>query len=152
LEGQTCLLSGGAPDSPVDHRIVTVGVRCVIAFQIRRIRPLVLGVNWRTRQSGVPNRPLLRATRRPRIARSTVALATVGSPDSPMNFSRTPPLNPESSEFTADQPGAPDTVRCTTGQSGVPDRAEVWLHRAKSFSFSFLVLLSMFLALRQTHY
>jgi hypothetical protein len=32
--------------------------------------------------SGAPCRPLARATRRPRIARPTVALATVGSPDS----------------------------------------------------------------------
>jgi hypothetical protein len=31
-----------------------------------------------------PCRPLVRATRRPRIARLTVALATVGSPDSPV--------------------------------------------------------------------
>jgi hypothetical protein len=119
----------------VVHRTVTVAVQCAIAFQIRRIRPLVLGVDWRTRhcpvhtghcsvhneQSGVPNRPLLWATRRPRITRPTVALATVGSPDSPVNYSRTPPSNPESGEFSADQPGAPDTIRCTTGQSGVPD-------------------------------
>jgi hypothetical protein len=33
--------------------------------------------------SGAPYRPLVRATRRPRIARPTVALATIGSPDSP---------------------------------------------------------------------
>jgi hypothetical protein len=132
LEGQTCLLSGGAPDSPVHHRTVTVAVWCAIAFQIRCIRPLVLGVDWRTGhcpvhtgQSSVPNRPLLRATRRPRIARPTVALVTVGSPDSLVNYSRTPPSNPESGEFTTDQPGAPDTVRCTTGQSGVPSRAGV---------------------------
>jgi hypothetical protein len=32
-----------------------------------------------------PCRPLVRATRRPRIARPTVALATVGSPDSPVH-------------------------------------------------------------------
>jgi hypothetical protein len=32
--------------------------------------------------SGAPCRPLVRATRRPRIARPTVALATVGSLDS----------------------------------------------------------------------
>jgi hypothetical protein len=44
-------------------------------------------------------------------------------PDSPVNYSCTPPIFPESSLFTGDQPGAPDTVRCTTGQSGVPDRA-----------------------------
>jgi hypothetical protein len=42
-------------------------------------------------------------------------------PDSPMNYSRTPPNFPESGPFTGVQPSAPDTVRCTTGQSGVPD-------------------------------
>jgi hypothetical protein len=41
-------------------------------------------------------------------------------PDSPVNYSRTPPIFPESSLFTGVQPGAPDTVWCTTGQSGVP--------------------------------
>jgi hypothetical protein len=35
--------------------------------------------------SGAPSRPLEQATRRPRIWRPTVALATVGSPDSPMH-------------------------------------------------------------------
>jgi hypothetical protein len=85
--GQTCLLSGGAPDNLVHHQTVTVAVRCAITFQ-----PLVLGVGWRTGhcsvhtgQSDVPNRPLLWATRRPRIARSTVAVATVGSPGSPVH-------------------------------------------------------------------
>jgi hypothetical protein len=36
-------------------------------------------------------------------------------PDSPVNYSRTPPNSPESGQFTRAQPGAPDTVRCTTG-------------------------------------
>jgi hypothetical protein len=44
-------------------------------------------------------------------------------PDSPVNYSRTPPNFPESSLFTGGQPGAPDTVRCTTRQFGVPSRA-----------------------------
>ena len=63
----------------VVHRTVTIVVQCAIAFQIRRIRSLVLGIGWRTghcpvhtEQSGVPNRPLLRAMRRPRIAQPTV--------------------------------------------------------------------------------
>jgi hypothetical protein len=44
-----------------------------------------------------------------------------GAPlDSPVNYSRTPPIFPESGLFTGGQPGAPDTVRCTTRQSGVP--------------------------------
>jgi hypothetical protein len=44
-----------------------------------------------------------------------------GSPDSPVNYSRTPPIFPKSGLFTGSQPGAPDTLRCTTEQSGVPD-------------------------------
>jgi hypothetical protein len=54
-------------------------------------------------------------------------------PDSPVNYSRTPPNSPESGLFTGAQPGAPDTVRCTTRQSSVPDRARLWLYSAKSF-------------------
>ena len=72
------------------------------------------------------------ATRRAQILLPTVGPAdcwltgqSSAPPDSPVNYSRMPPSNPESGEFTADQPGAPDTVRCTTGQSGVPSRAGV---------------------------
>jgi hypothetical protein len=64
-------------------------------------------------------------------------------PDSPVNYSRTPPKFPESGLFARVQPGAPDTVRCTTGESGVPDCAESWLHKALSsnlFPFLFLAL------------
>jgi hypothetical protein len=35
--------------------------------------------------SGAPCRPLVRATRRPRIVRPTIALVAVGSPDSPVH-------------------------------------------------------------------
>jgi hypothetical protein len=50
--------------------------------------------------SGAPCRPLVRATRRPWIARPTIALATIVSPDSLVNYSRTPPNSPESGLFT----------------------------------------------------
>jgi hypothetical protein len=70
---------GGAPDSPVHHRTVTVAVRCAVSFHIWRIRPLVLEIDWRTGhcsvhtgQPGVPNRPLARATCHAFIARPTV--------------------------------------------------------------------------------
>jgi hypothetical protein len=46
-------------------------------------------------------------------------------PDSPVNYSRTPPNSLESGLFTGVQPGAPDTVRCTTGQSGAPPDSPV---------------------------
>jgi hypothetical protein len=131
LEGQTCLLSGGAPDTPVHHRTVTVAVRCAISFLFWRIRPLVLGVDWRTRhcpvhtgQSGVPNRPLLWATRHPHITRPTVGAGdrwltgqSSAPPDNPVNYSRTPLLSRE-------QP-VHRRLAWRTGQSGVPDRAGV---------------------------
>jgi hypothetical protein len=59
-------------------------------------------------------RPLVRATRRPRIAQPTVALTTVGSPDSPVNNSRTL-LN-----FSRERPFHRRPA-WRTGQSGVPD-------------------------------
>ena len=59
-----------------------------------------------------------------------------GAPlDSPVNYSRTPPIFPESGLFTGGWPGAPDTVRCTTGQSSGPSRAGLWLYQSKSFAF-----------------
>jgi hypothetical protein len=115
--------SGAPPDSPVHHRTVTLAVRCAISFLFWRIRLLVLGVNWRTGhcpvhtgQCSVPNRPLLWATRRPQIAWPTVGAGdrwltgqSGAPPDSPVNYSCTPLLFPERSQFAVGQPGAPDT-------------------------------------------
>jgi hypothetical protein len=58
-------------------------------------------------------------------------------PDSPVNYSRTPPNSPESGLFTGGWSGAPDTVQCTTEQSSVPDRAGLWLYQGKSFAILF---------------
>jgi hypothetical protein len=92
-------------------------------------QPLFMSGAWSPSYSGAADRcnsglvgaPLVRATRRPRIVRLTVALAAVGSSDSPVNYSRTPPNFPESGLFTGVQLSTPDTIRCTTGKSGVPD-------------------------------
>jgi hypothetical protein len=46
-----------------------------------------------------------------------LAQPTVGSPDSPVNYSRTPLIPSREQQVHLSQPGAPDTVRCTTGQS-----------------------------------
>jgi hypothetical protein len=89
-----------------------------------------------------PCRPLARATRRPRIARPTVALATVCSLDSPVNYSRTPPNSPESGLFTGSQPGAPDTVQCARLSWTSAVHSQVTCN-------PFLLLFSLFLALRQ---
>jgi hypothetical protein len=79
-----------------------------------------------------PNVTVGSATRHARNPRPTVGPADCwltgqsgappdSLPDSPVNYSRTPPASPESGLFTRVQPGATDTVRYTTGQSGVPD-------------------------------
>jgi hypothetical protein len=124
-EGNFCLLSGGAPDSPVHHRTGTVACSVQIAFLFCRSRPLKIWSRWRTghfpvhtRQSGAPIRPLARPRDTCGLRGRPLARPTVGSPDSPVIFSRMPPSRPESSQLTRRQPGAPDTVRCTqTAQS-----------------------------------
>jgi hypothetical protein len=42
------------------------------------------------------------------------------TPDSPVNYSRTPLIPSREQQVRLSQPGASDTVRCTTGQSGAP--------------------------------
>jgi hypothetical protein len=85
--------------------------------------------------SGAPIRPLAR----PRITRGLrgrpLARSTVGSPDSPVNFSHTPPTNSRERPVVQTLAGAPDTVRCTTRQSGAPRLHRVLTVPAKSFSF-----------------
>ena len=79
--------------------------------------------------SGAPIRPLAR----PRVTRGLrgrpLARPTVGSadrwftgqsgapPDSPVNYSRTPPPFPERGQFGGVQPGAPDSPVCQTEHS-----------------------------------
>jgi hypothetical protein len=58
-------------------------------------------------------------------------------PDSPVNYSRTPPTNSREWPVCRVQPGAPDTVRCTTGQSGAPRPSSSWLYTANSFPILF---------------
>jgi hypothetical protein len=48
LEGNSCLLSGGAPDSPVHHRTSTVHCPVQISFLKWHNRPLDLQAGWRT--------------------------------------------------------------------------------------------------------
>jgi hypothetical protein len=57
-----------------------------------------------------PHQTVGPATRHARIARPTV-----GSPDSPVIYSRTPPSSSRERLVDQRQPGAPDTVWCTTG-------------------------------------
>jgi hypothetical protein len=118
LEGNSCLLSGGSPDSPVCHRTVPVAVRCAISFLFRRIRLLLFCGSWHnghcpvhTGQSGAPCRPLAR----PRVARGLRG-RPLASPDSPVNFSRTPLIVSREQRLRR---------RRLAGQSGAPPDSPV---------------------------
>jgi hypothetical protein len=142
LEDNSCLLSGGALDSPVRHRTSPVHCPVQIAFLNWHSRPLKTWSRWRTGhcpvhtgQSGAPIRPLAR----PRVTRGLcsrpLARPTVGSPDSPVNFSLTSLTN--SRERLVDQTPAWRTGHCPVhhGQSGAPRLRRVLAAPAKSFSF-----------------
>jgi hypothetical protein len=162
LEGTSCLLSSGAPHSPVHHRTATVAVRCAISFHMGRSRPLGLGTSWRTghcavhtRQSSVPNRPLARATCRALIARPTVGrwrrwlIGRSGAPsDSPVNyshvaflFSRERPVDAEPAWGTGHCPVHHRTVRCARPELVLADLYQIFFN-------SNLLFLALFLALR----
>jgi hypothetical protein len=61
------------------------------------------------------------------------------TPDSPVNYSRTPLIYSRERQVRLSQPGAPDTVRCTTGQSGAPRQSWLWLNKAISTPIQFLL-------------
>jgi hypothetical protein len=139
----------------VAHRTSTVHCPVRISFHSWRSRPLDLRAGWRTGhcpvhtgQSGAPSRPLAWATRRARIVRPTVALAVVGSPDSPVNYSRTPltnsqewPVRQSPAWRTGHCPVHHRTVRCTQTEQ------QLAVHN-QLFSNPFLFLI---LALRQIY-
>jgi hypothetical protein len=127
-------------------------------------RQILPSVDWCTRQSGANFFPVLAQptvgdleplahrtvrcplqTVGPATRHAWIARPTVGSPDSPVIFSRTPPSSSRERPVDQRQPGAPDTVWCTTGQSGAPRLSRVLAARAKSFPCVF----SLILALRQ---
>jgi hypothetical protein len=160
LEGHSCLLTFGAPDSPVQTGHCPVPdflpkmAQSTVASQRAVGAPDMSGAHQTVR---CPLLAVGSATCPAQIARPTVGPAdrwltrqsgahrTVRcSPDSPVNYRRTSPVNSRERPVRPSQSGAPNTVRCTTGQSGAPDRTAFWLYTA-SFSLNRFLL---FLALR----
>jgi hypothetical protein len=105
LEGNTCFLSGGAPDNPVHHR--TYPIACPVCDLLPNRALLTVGATvvlaHRTlsgahRTVRCANYPLAQATHRPLIALPTVGAVnrwltrqSGAPPDSPLNYSRTLP-------------------------------------------------------------
>jgi hypothetical protein len=155
-EGNSCLLSPGAPDSPVHHRTLSSAdlFPYLAKPTIAALEPLAhRTLSGPHRTVRCPIRPLTLATRRARIPRPTVGLADCwltgqsgAPPDSLVNFSRTPPTKSREQLVDGCQPGALDTVRCTTGQSGAPRLSRLLAASSHSFSIAF----SLILTLRQT--
>jgi hypothetical protein len=113
-------------------RCTTGHCSVLIAFLFWRSRPLKIWSRWRTghcpvhtRQSGAPIRTLAR----PRVTRGLrgrpLAKSTVGSPDSPVNFSRTPLITSRERRLRRGW---------LTGQSGAPPNSPVIYSRTPSSS------------------
>jgi hypothetical protein len=73
------------------------------------------------------------ATRRAQIKRPIVGPATVGSPDtvrctpdSPVNYSRTPLIFSREQQVRLSQPSAPDTVRCTQTELSLAEQSQLF--------------------------
>jgi hypothetical protein len=93
-----------------------------------------------TGQSSAPSRPLAR----PCVSRGShsrlLAHRTIRcTPDSSVNYSRTPLTYSRERQVRLSQPGTPDTVRCTTGQSVAPRQSWLWLNKAISSPIRFLL-------------
>jgi hypothetical protein len=122
-EGISCLLSTGAPDSPVHHRTLSGAdlFPYLAKPTIGALEPLAhRTLSGAHRTVRCPLLAVGSATRCARIKRPTVGPATVGSldsvrctPDSPVNYSRTLLISSQEQQVRLSQPGAPDTVRCT---------------------------------------
>jgi hypothetical protein len=120
-------------------------VRCGFPSLFGEADPWQPWSRWRTGQSGAPSRPLARPHVSRRSRSRPLAHGTVRcTPDSPMNYSRTPFISSREQPVRLSQPGAPNTVRCTTGQSGAPRLSRVLAARAKTFP----IVLFLFSALR----
>jgi hypothetical protein len=104
--------------------------------------------------SGAPCRSLARATRRPRIARPTIALATVGSLDSPVHHRTVRCIIAVRHQFFPRVACSPETSLAQRTLSGAPPDSPVCQTELSfgctelSLFGSFLQFFSLFLALR----
>jgi hypothetical protein len=141
-EGNSCLLSPGAPDSPVHHRTLSGADFFPSLAQptVGYLEPLAhRTLSGAHRTVRCPLLTVGSAMRRTRITRPTVGSADCwltgqsgAPPDSPVIYSRMPLITSQGQPVDRLRPGAPDTVRCTTGQSGAPRPSCLWLNKAIS--------------------
>jgi hypothetical protein len=131
LEGQSCLLSCGAPPdsycSCLVHDFFPYGEQPTVGPRDRLVHRTLSGAHRTVRCA----QPIVGATTcHAKITRPTVALATGAPTDSPVNYSHVAPM-------LFPRAASPRGPAWRTGQSGVPGRTRIWLHTAKSFAIRF---------------
>ena len=134
-EGNSCLLSPGAPDSPVHHRTLSGAdfFPSLAKPTVEVSEPLAhRTLSGAHRTVWCPLLTVGSATRRAWITRPTVGWADCwhtgqsgAPPDSPVIYSRTPPSKPESSQLI-DASLAHRTVRCTQTELSLAEQSHLF--------------------------
>jgi hypothetical protein len=134
-EGNSCLLSPGAPDSPVHHRTLSGA-----DFFPSLAKPTVGGseplahrtLSGAHRTVRCPLLTVGSATHRTRITRPTVGRVdcwltgqSSAPPDSPVIYSRTPLIASREQPGDRRRPSAPDTVRCTQTELSLAEQSHL---------------------------
>jgi hypothetical protein len=135
-QAKSCLLSTGAPDSPVHHRTLSGANFFLVLAQptVDDLEPLahrtLSGAHGTVR---CPHQIVCPATRHTQIARPTIGSVdrwltgqSGAPPDSPVIFSHTPPSSSRERPVDQRQPGAPDTVRCTQTEQSLGCSSQVF--------------------------
>jgi hypothetical protein len=124
-EGNSCLLSPGAPDSPVHHR--TLSGADFLPYLAKPTVGRLGAVGAPDSLVPPPDRWLGHVSRANRAAdrwlgRPLVQRTVRCTPDSSVNYSCTLLTYSRERQVRLSQPGTPDTVRCTTGHCPVHHR------------------------------
>jgi hypothetical protein len=134
-EGNSCLLSPGAPDSAVHHR--TLSGADFLPYLAKPIVGSLGAVGAPDTVRCTPDSPVPHTSRwlghvsradraadrwpgRP-LAHRTVRC----TPDSLVNFSRTPLITSREQQVRLSLPGAPDTVRCTQTEQTLAEQSHL---------------------------
>jgi hypothetical protein len=135
-EGNSCLLSPGAPDSPVHHQTLSGAdfFPSLAKPAVGALEPLAhrtLSGAHRTVRC-----PLLtvgschasRADYAPTVGRADCWLTgqSGAPPDSPVIYSRTPLIASREQPVDRRRPGAPDTVRCTQTELSLAEQSHLF--------------------------
>jgi hypothetical protein len=124
-----------------------------ISFLIWRSRPLQIPSRWRTGhcpvhtgQSGAPSDRWLLPCVACGLCGRPLARPAVGSPDSPVIYSRTPLIASREQPVDSRRPGAQDTVRCTQTELSLAEQS----HLLSNLIFPFYLICTLSITLHKS--